>query len=224
VKEGLGVSTIDFDCKADGKSNFGECIFPSPAAGPWSVLVKRFSGTGLYQLTTTIVGGDPPVCGNNLAEFGETCDGTDDDECPGACDGTCGCPCEEKSIGNVKLRSDASVFRFNGNLDNTSGAFNGIDPRNEFAFALVEGADVVSIEIPSQDPGWDPSKPDKRKFTWKGDIGGISRVKIIDKTASNGTVRLQVKGTQVPGAASIDVLAPYEVQTYFDTACNRIDL
>ena len=46
VKEGLGVSTIDFDCKADSASNFAECLFPSPTAGPWSVLVQRFSGTG----------------------------------------------------------------------------------------------------------------------------------------------------------------------------------
>jgi hypothetical protein len=221
VKEGLGVSTINFDCKADGVSNFADCIFPAPTAGPWSVLVRRYSGSGMYQLTTTIVGGDPPVCGNNLAEFGEECDGTDDAQCLGACDSFCMCPCEERSVGNVKLRSDAGVFRFKGDLDNTNGAFSGIDPRNEFAFAIVQGASVVSIEVPALDPGWYPSRPEKGKFVWKGLIGGINRVKIVDKTLSNGTVRVQVKGKQVPGAASLDLLSPYEIQTYFDTSCNR---
>ena len=185
------------------------------------MLVRRFSGTGVYQLTTTILGGDPPVCGNNLAEFGEDCDGTDDDECLGSCDSFCMCPCEEQSAGNVKLRSDAAVFRFKGDLDNTSGAFDGIDPRNEFAFAIVQGADVVSVEVPPLDPGWYPSNPEKRKFKWKGLIGGINRIKVLDETLSNGTVRVQVKGKVVPGAASIDALSPYEIQTYFDIACNR---
>jgi hypothetical protein len=221
VKEGLGVSVVDFDCKSDAVSNFADCIFPTPAAGPWSVLVRRFSGSGVYQLTTTIIGGDPPMCGNNLAEFGEECDGTDDAECLGSCDSFCSCPCEEYSVGNLKLRSDGDVFRFKGDLDNSSGAFDSIDPRAEFAFAIVQGADVVSIEVPALDPGWYPSKPEKRKFIWKGLIGGIHRVKIIDKTMSNGTVRLQVKGKAVPGAALLDVLSPYEIQTYFDTACNR---
>jgi hypothetical protein len=221
VKEGLGVSTVDFDCKSDAVSNFGECIFPAPAAGPWSVLVRRFSGSGIYQLTTTIIGGDPPVCGNNLAEFGEECDGTDDAECLGSCTSSCSCPCEEQVVGNVKLRSDTAVFRFKGDLQNSSRAFDSIDPRAEFAFAIVQGADVVSVEVPAFDPGWYPSRPDKRKFIWKGMIGGIQRIKVIDKTLSNGTVRVQVKGRAVPGAAALDVLAPYEIQTYFDTACNQ---
>jgi hypothetical protein len=221
VKQGYGVSTTVFDCKSDGVSNFGDCVFPSPASGPWSVLIRRFSGSGVYQLTTTIVGGDPPECGNNLAEFGEECDGTDDAECVGSCDSSCSCPCEEQSVGNVNLRSDASVFRFKGDLDNSSRAFDGIDPRVEFAFAIVQGADVVSVEVPSFDPGWFRSKPEKRKFIWKGLIGGVQRIKVIDKTLSNGTVRLQVKGKAVPGAALLDALTPVEVQTYFDTACNR---
>lgn len=221
VKEGLGVSTVNYDCKADGVSNFAACLFPSPTAGPWSVLVRRYSGSGVYQLTTTIIGGDPPVCGNDLAEFGEECDGSDDAECLGSCDSSCSCPCEEQSIGNLKLRSDAAVFRFKGDLDNSSGAFDGVDPRAEFAFAILQDADVVSVEVPALDTGWFRSKPEKRKFVWKGLIGGIHRIKIIDKSASNGTVRIQVKGKAVPGAALLDPLSPYEIQTYFDAACNR---
>jgi hypothetical protein len=221
VKQGLGVSMSDFDCKSDGASNFGACIFPAPATGPWSVLVRRFSGSGLYQLTTTIVGGDPPVCGNDLAEFGEECDGTDDAECTGSCKSDCSCPCEEAPIGNVKLRSDAAVFRFKGDLANYNRSFGTVDPRAAFAFAILQDANVVSLEVPPFDPGWFRSKPEKRKFIWKGLIGGIQRIKVIDKTLSNGMIRLLVMGKAVPGAASMDGLAPYQIQTYFDTACNR---
>lgn len=221
VKDGLGVSTSDFDCKSESASNFAECVFLAPTVGPWSVLVRRFSGEGEFQLTTTVIDGDAPLCGNDLAEFGETCDGTDDAECPGACDVSCQCPCEEESIANVKARSDAKVFRFKGDLDNAIGLFDTIDPRNEFAFALLQDSDVVSIEVPALDAGWSKSKPEKRKFVWKGSIGGITRVKVIDKTVNKGTVKIQVKGKNVPGAAAIDVLSPFEVQTYFDTTCNR---
>jgi hypothetical protein len=223
VKEGLGVSTGDFDCKSDSASTFEECVFATPTPGPWSVLVRRFSGQGEFQLTTTVVDGDPPVCGNDLAEFGETCDGTDDSECPGACGVTCACPCEEKDILNVKLKSNAKIFRFKGDLDNTSGVFTGVDPRNEFAFALIQDSDVVSVEIPSLDAGWSKSKPEKLKYVWKGSIGGITRIKILDKTANKGVFKLQFKGKNVPGAVAIDALAPYQAQTYFDTVCNRID-
>ena len=92
VKQGLGASQTNFDCKSDGNASVGECIFSSPASGTWSVFVRRASGVGEYQVTTTTFGGDPPVCGNDLTESGEQCDGTDDAACPGACDASCSCP------------------------------------------------------------------------------------------------------------------------------------
>lgn len=46
------------------------------------------SGTGLLN----VVCAAPPVCGNNITEAGEQCDGTDDAACPGLCSG-CQCPC-----------------------------------------------------------------------------------------------------------------------------------
>jgi len=91
VKEGLGASAADYDCKADGTTVFGACEFVSPASGTWSVFVERAAGGGQYQVTTTVFGGDPPVCGNNLVEYAEECDGTSDDECPGLC-AACACP------------------------------------------------------------------------------------------------------------------------------------
>ena len=92
VKQGSGASASVFDCKADGATVFGTCEFTSPAAGTWSVFVARGSGSGQYQVTTTVFGGDPPVCGNNTVEYGEECDGSADDACPGLCEGGCTCP------------------------------------------------------------------------------------------------------------------------------------
>ncbi len=93
AKAGTGVSTGNFDCKADGTAVVGDCIVTAPTSGTWSVLVTRTAGSGEYQLTTTIFGGDPPVCGNNIIESGEDCDGTDAGSCPtGTCDVGCSCP------------------------------------------------------------------------------------------------------------------------------------
>jgi hypothetical protein len=91
VKQGAGASAASYACKGDGTSVFGACQFANPAAGTWSVFVQRGAGSGEYQATTT-VWGDPPVCGNNLAEFGEACDGSDLGTCPvGPCT-ACACP------------------------------------------------------------------------------------------------------------------------------------
>jgi hypothetical protein len=92
VKEGLGASSSSFDCKADGSRNFGDCTFVLPNGGDWSMFVERASGSGEYQFTTTVFGGDPPVCGNETKEPGEDCDGTDDGACPGLCEVDCMCP------------------------------------------------------------------------------------------------------------------------------------
>ncbi|MFN2425232.1 MAG: trypsin-like serine protease [Candidatus Binatia bacterium] len=91
VKEGPGASAADFDCKADGATVFGACEFANPSAGTWSVFVERASGSGGYQVTTTLFDGDPPVCGNNIVEFGEECDGTSDAACAALCT-ACSCP------------------------------------------------------------------------------------------------------------------------------------
>lgn len=99
VKQGPSAGPANFDCKSDGNANVGTCIFAAPAAGQWTVLVERASGSGEYQVTTSIFGGDPAVCGNNIIEGGEQCDGTD----PGACPtGTCGidCACPAPVCGN----------------------------------------------------------------------------------------------------------------------------
>lgn len=92
VKYGSAASTSDYDCKADGVSPFGACTFASPQAGNYYVLIEATGGSGSYQATSTIFGGDPPECGNGVREFGEGCDGSDDSDCPGSCQADCSCP------------------------------------------------------------------------------------------------------------------------------------
>ena len=101
VKEGSGASAADFDCKADGATVFGACEFTNPAAGTWSVFVERTGGAGDYQVTTTVFGGAPPVCGNDIVEFGEECDGTSDAACDGLCT-ACSCPAPVCGNDNVE--------------------------------------------------------------------------------------------------------------------------
>jgi Trypsin/Bacterial pre-peptidase C-terminal domain len=92
VKASPGVNTADYGCKADADSVFGACIFDLPAPATYSVLVQRAAGSGDYQLTATVFGGSPPVCGNDMRDFTEQCDGVDSQECSGLCRPDCSCP------------------------------------------------------------------------------------------------------------------------------------
>lgn len=106
VKQGAGASAALFDCKADGATVFGACEFSNPTPGPWSILVQRASGAGEFQVTTTVFGGDPPVCGNNTVESGEECDGSDLGTCPlGPCQA---CACPAPTCGNSVLEAGES--------------------------------------------------------------------------------------------------------------------
>ncbi len=88
-----------FDCADTGPNQYGFCEFSAPAAGPWYVLLTRFSGAGPYQLTVTSFG---PDCAEP-ARAGEPCnDGnpcTTNDACQaGVCQGTAApddTPCDD---------------------------------------------------------------------------------------------------------------------------------
>lgn len=86
VRAGSEPTLSEWDCRAFGSSQYGYCEFDAPAAGPWHVLVNRFSGAATYQVTLTLFteGGEPPPpppagpqarpqrrCLNGLAEAGE---------------------------------------------------------------------------------------------------------------------------------------------------------
>jgi len=91
VRNGTGATATLFDCKSDGAMAYGACEFANPGAGTWSIFVRRTSGSGVYQVTATAFG-DPAICGNNIAESGEECDGSDLGSCvTGPCS-ACSCP------------------------------------------------------------------------------------------------------------------------------------
>lgn len=290
VKQGSGASASDFDCKSDGDSSVGACLFPSPAAGTWSVFVRRVSGAGEYQITTTTFGGDPPACGNDVTESGEQCDGSDDAACPGACGGDCSCPapvcgndmaetgeacdgsdasgcptglcesdcsCQAPVCGNdlaeageacdgsddqlcpglcqsdcmcpavscsedlwvLRARSSAKRFVWKAEIDDFSGIYDALDPRNGFSFVVSQGPDEVTVTIPAGDSGWAKSKPSKGRFVWKGARDGITTVKLVQK-GNRGVWQLLVKGKNVPGAGSIDVVQFFaDVQATIGGVC-----
>jgi hypothetical protein len=256
VKQGTGAGPGSFDCKADAGSNVGACIFATPAAGAWEVFVARTSGSGEYQVTTTLFGTDPPVCGNNIQESGEDCDGTDDNacsglcqvdclcpapvcgnnvresgeqcdgtddtSCPGQCSGSCACPaiCNDGALFIKRGRSDEKRFVWKGEINNFGGQFDGLDPRNQFELLVSQGGDSVSVSIPALDPGWERSNPAKGRYLWKGDIGGITRVKLIDRTATKGIWKWHVKGKAVPGADLLNVINFFaDVEMTADGVC-----
>jgi hypothetical protein len=53
VKYGSPASPGVYDCKADGRGQYGFCQFTVPAPGTWYLLVDRVQGSGAYQLTAT---------------------------------------------------------------------------------------------------------------------------------------------------------------------------
>jgi hypothetical protein len=53
VKRGGTASTTSYDCKSSSASPIQYCEMLSPGAGSWSVLVRRGSGSGPFQVTAT---------------------------------------------------------------------------------------------------------------------------------------------------------------------------
>ncbi len=81
----------------------GACCFPDATCDHFLIPEECIAGDGIYAGDGTICLGDinengiddaceGPVCGDNVAEGGEACDGTDDDACPGECQADCTCP------------------------------------------------------------------------------------------------------------------------------------
>jgi hypothetical protein len=60
VRGGSAATTSAYDCADTSPGTFGFCEIAAPAAGTWSVLAKRVSGSGLFQLTATTFAGEMP--------------------------------------------------------------------------------------------------------------------------------------------------------------------
>lgn len=162
-----------------------------------------------------------PVCGNGVRESGEGCDGSDAPACPGQCEVTCQCPvpCDPGDLYEVRARLDARRLRFRARLLNFDGVYNGADPRNGFSVVLSQGANVITIVIPPGDPGWAPSVPARGRYIWRGASGGMTRIKLIDRSARQGVWKVVMSGRDVPGAAAFDPNQPVNVRFTLDGRC-----
>jgi hypothetical protein len=221
VKHGLGASSSSFDCKADGASVFGACTFNSPGSGTWSMAVERATGSGDYQLTTTVFGVTPATCGNGVAELGEQCDGGDAATCPGLCDATCHCPapCRQGDLTEIRGRVDAKRFALRAVLRNFSGTFDGADPRQGFTLSLVQGTNTLTIDVPADSSGWAASSPSRGRYKWAGNLQGITRVRALDRSAAKGIWKILVVGKSVPGAGAFDPLQPVDLTLTINGIC-----
>jgi hypothetical protein len=118
----------------------------------------------------------------------------------------------------VRLRVTPQRLRVRATLQNFFGEFDGQDPRAGFALTLTQGANTVSVTSPANDPGWHDSDVARRKFRWRGNLGGVTRIKVIDRPGQ-GVLRLIVVGKHVPGTASIDDDLAVDASLTFDEKC-----
>lgn len=151
-----------------------------------------------------------PICGNGVAESGETCDGNDDAICPGRCGSACGClpTCHVGELHGVSITAGARRFLYNADLDDFSGAYAGLDPRNGIRLDVSDQITTLSLALPGGDPGWAKSVPARRRYRWKGDgsLGGLRLVRLWRKGPAFGQHwALLVRGRGVPGGAGIDL-------------------
>jgi hypothetical protein len=217
VRAGSPPTTTTYDCKQDGGNQYGACSFASPAAGPWYVMVRRFSGAGAYQLTATAFGTPAPTCGNAVWESGEACEGAENGSCPGACAGDCTCltTCGEGDLHVDKLRIARSVT-LRATVPNVVGVYAGIDPRlSPLAVTLDDGVDSSVLAIPADDPGWSRSRPDRGVYKWRGKTGPLRRLSLrFDGVRWD----LRLAARDVPNGLLLDPTA-VDVALAFGDAC-----
>ena len=89
VKRGSPPTSAEYDCAQNGIGQFAACTFTTPGAGPWYVLVDRYTGNGAYQVTATSFGVDCSEPGSDgiPCDDGNSC--TTGDACAaGVCGGS----------------------------------------------------------------------------------------------------------------------------------------
>lgn len=154
-----------------------------------------------------------PVCGNGVREQGEACDGNDAALCPDACSDSCQCPppCSTDVMGGTLVRLAAARLKIR-TLVVDDGTFAGADPRQGFTLTAMQGAHGIALDVPASDPGWARSRPDRGRYLWAGHAPGITRIKVIDRTARDGTWKVIVIGKQVPGSGTFNPGMPIELR------------
>jgi hypothetical protein len=294
VRFGAAPTTSVYDCAATGSGQFGACEFSSPSSGTWYVMVRRNSGNQPYQVTASVFSGDPPVCGDDVREGAEECDGSDDSACPGQCTGGCACPvpvcgddvragleecdgnddsacpgrcgndctcpvpvcgdsilegseqcevgddsacpglcdtdtcscgvdpgsCNADDLFVYKLGTAGGKVKLAAEIDNFSGFYDGADPSSGgVGLYLDDGFGLVDVFVPGGS-GWENSKPSQGKFKWKGNVSGIRKIKLTDRSANVGVWSVKIAGKDVPGAADVDPIYYYvDVAVTLDGMC-----
>lgn len=170
--------------------------------------------------TTTLL---DPVCGNDVLELGEECDGVDlgPESCAGlsfvdgtlACDGFCtfdtsGCvlqqgPFESRSLKIARLTRPAGQQKLALKSDDLAGAGVSFDPLSEeVTIKIRRGTQIVySATILADDPDW---KLTGSKYKWRAKSAphpaGLSGAK-IESAGQPFSVRLKARDLDALGAA-----------------------
>lgn len=206
VRAGAMPTSAAYDCRTVGGSPYGACDVASPVAGPWYVLVQRFSGEGMYQVTATTFGAPAATCGNDVWESGEACDGTDAPLCAGGCSPTCACPAPcangDLVVSRVRLARTVSL---RARVANEGGAYDGFDPRaGELRVTFDDGGPPLVLSVPANDRGWAGSRPDRGSYKWKGSAPGLRKITVRDRSASRGYWDVRLTARDVPGALGLE--------------------
>ncbi len=218
VKQGTGASASNYDCKSDGTTMYGACELASPAAGTWSVFVKRTAGSGEYQVTTTVFGGSAPVCGNDVVESGEECDGTADAACPGQCE--VGCTCPAPVCGNNVVESGeecdgtadaACPGQCNGSCN---CAASGCSSGDLYGLLLATGSTRFTYKAELGDPVGDYAALDPRNGFGLSVVDGAASVHVEIPTGDPGWAKSKPLGHRFSwkGDGTLDGLRQVKLQ------------
>ena len=174
---------------------------------------------GLCQLDCSC---PPPVCGNDVQEVGEECDGTAAASCTGPCGDDCLCPCSSGDVNFQRYVITDNKVVLKAKLDNSSGEYSGVDPRDGFLTVLFDGETLIGFDLPDGSPGWQNSRPDKGRYKWKGELpSGLRAVRFVDRTSRDQTIKVLVKAKDVAGAANL-VESATNVQFIVEQVCAAV--
>jgi Trypsin len=240
LKLRLGERPTDeqFDCWADGSSQFAECIVANPTPGIWHALAGRVSGSGTYQLTATTL----PIAGTNPRPAARACnDGslcTAHDTCRvGQCVGT---PTPLTSCHRPTGRARSRLVVENPSNDRRDtmhwtttrlpiATTELGDPRTETDYEICvfdteDGAPQVALDmrIPAG-AGW---KKTRRGLTFRDKSASNGGIRALRLTAgrTTGSIRVRGAGLNLPTPELPLVLDPrVRIQIGNGSACWEAD-
>lgn len=210
VRRDAAPTTGAFDCKDDGPSQFAACVVPAPAPGRWHALVQRYTGSGAFQLTVTLLA-DQDAC--REAPDGTPCDDgnacTHADVCgAGACRGLAtprtGCVLSAGRGGSLSIRDsaragrDTLVWRWaRGSIPPETLTAPG--PGNDYALCLYDSAAgaarlVAQQRIPGSF-GWRGTASRWRYVDRRAAVDGVARVLLAAGLRDDGQLLVKARGT-----------------------------